>query len=287
LVTARRSARAYEPRVGALLVAAAPLALLASPYAAELPSYYRAMLLDPAFAPYVSEWQRLTPSPATMPFLALCLVLIVLMIRARRTLTSFEWLALPLLTLAGLAAFRNVVWLGLASAISLPRLLDTTWPERANRPLRRGLNLALASGTCVAVAAVAVAVAARPLGWYERQWPVAAARVVAATVDADPDVRVLADDRHADWLLWRIPALAGRLAFDTRLELMTPAQLRAWFEFGTAAGGGDDALRQYRLLTFDRDAAGRHAANQFLRERGARLLYRDATIEIVLRRSVR
>ena len=35
----------------------------------------------------------------------------------------------------------------------------------------------------------------------------------------DPGTRVWATDGTADWLLWRIPDLRGRIAFDVRFEL--------------------------------------------------------------------
>ena len=36
---------------------------------------------------------------------------------------------------------------------------------------------------------------------------------------------MLADDRHADWLLWLRPELAGRIAYDVRFELFSAAEL--------------------------------------------------------------
>ena len=41
----------------------------------------------------------------------------------------------------------------------------------------------------------------------------------------DPNVRVWATDGTADWLLWRIPDLRGRLAYDVRFELYDKATL--------------------------------------------------------------
>jgi len=37
---------------------------------------------------------------------------------------------------------------------------------------------------------------------------------------------VLADDRHADWLLWLRPELAGRVAYDVRFELFSAPELQ-------------------------------------------------------------
>src|SRR5207244_11967687 len=48
---------------------------------------------------------------------------------------------------------------------------------------------------------------------------------VATLLDRHPGVRVYAADRFADWLLWHEPALEGRVAYDSRLELLTGQQL--------------------------------------------------------------
>ena len=37
---------------------------------------------------------------------------------------------------------------------------------------------------------------------------------------------MLADDEHADWLLWQQPSLAGRIAYDVRFELFDGRELR-------------------------------------------------------------
>jgi hypothetical protein len=58
----------------------------------------------------------------------------------------------------------------------------------------------------------------------ERSWPPRAAAAVAAA--AGPHGLVLADDVHADWLLWREPALARRILYDVRFELFGASQLR-------------------------------------------------------------
>jgi hypothetical protein len=36
---------------------------------------------------------------------------------------------------------------------------------------------------------------------------------------------VLADDKHADWLLWQEPSLEGRVAYDVRFELFARREL--------------------------------------------------------------
>jgi hypothetical protein len=90
----------------------------------------------------------------------------------------------------------------------------------------------------------------------------AAAVAKAAGIDGV----VLADDLHADWLLWEQPTLAGRIAFDVRFELFNAHELRqiqllrqgshpVWNRCGATArvvtfsGSSDeaDALREHVL----------------------------------------
>ena len=44
----------------------------------------------------------------------------------------------------------------------------------------------------------------------------------------DPQAKILADVRYADWLIWEAPqSFSGRVAYDTSFELLTPTQLSA------------------------------------------------------------
>ncbi len=66
---------------------------------------------------------------------------------------------------------------------------------------------------------------------------------------------MFADDRYADWLVWRQPQLAGRIAYDVRFELLTREQLEALVAFRGAAG--DDwlaAVEGYDVLLLDEQA---------------------------------
>src|SRR5204863_10086221 len=87
----------------------------------------------------------------------------------------------------------------------------------------------------------------RPAGSFESKWPAAGARAVAAA--AGSDGLVLAEDVHSVWLLWKEPQLAGRLGYDVRFELLTPARLSTLYAFrkhGTHRG----LAAPYRVLTF-------------------------------------
>ena len=76
------------------------------------------------------------------------------------------------------------------------------------------ISLAALGGLALAL----VAFVARPASWFVSEWPEAQVAAVRAAT-RDPNVRVYATDGTADWLLWRIPDLRGRIAYDVRFEL--------------------------------------------------------------------
>ncbi len=53
--------------------------------------------------------------------------------------------------------------------------------------------------------------------WFEEYWPREAVEAVRAEVE--PDDRVFAPDRFSDWMLFKIPELRGRIAYDVRFEI--------------------------------------------------------------------
>ena len=53
--------------------------------------------------------------------------------------------------------------------------------------------------------------------WFEDYWPNAPAEAVRA--ELRPGDRVFVPDRFSDWLLWKIPDLRGRIAYDVRFEV--------------------------------------------------------------------
>jgi hypothetical protein len=64
---------------------------------------------------------------------------------------------------------------------------------------------------------------------------------------------VLATSTYADWLLWVRPELAGRVAFDSRFELMTKAELRRAQRFAARVEGWRQLAHRYSVLVIDRD----------------------------------
>ena len=214
---------AHARRRAALLVLGAPLALLASPYGIDLVGYYRLMLLHPPLADFVQEWRPPTLGVVTAAFFVSAFATTALWSRHQRVLTSFERWALALLLVGALTAVRNAAWFEFAAAVSFPRLLDAAWPASV-APLAVGrINLLVGSVATIAAVVVVATHIAPPNGWLGRDWSPAQAAAVAAA--AGPYGIVLADDQHADWLLWQQPSLEGRVAYDVRFELFTHREL--------------------------------------------------------------
>jgi hypothetical protein len=64
---------------------------------------------------------------------------------------------------------------------------------------------------------------------------------------------VLATSSYADWLLWTRPELAGRVAYDSRFELLTRAELRRAQHFEARVEGWRQEAARYRVIVIDRD----------------------------------
>ena len=120
---------------------------------------------------------------------------------------------------------------------------------------------------------------ARPASWFVSQWPEAR---VAAVREAtrDPRVHVWATDGTADWLLWRIPDLRGRLAYDVRFELYDQPTLDRIVDYGARLGDWRGSLEGYRVVVVD----GRRQLQALAAEPGARVTYREDEIAVVERR---
>jgi hypothetical protein len=211
--------------VNLALAAGAALAVFLSPYGLDLVRYYRLMLVDAPFARFTTEWQPTALSARTFLFFLVLGAMLWLLGRSGGRLVLFERLTLPLLALAALHAERNGVWFGLAVAVSGGRLLDGSGRFRRDAGRSAGRWIALAAGAVAAVAFIVVS--ARPSSWFESRWPADVADVTAAAAARHPGLPVFSENRFADWLMWRHPALEGRVAYDTRFELLSTEQLKA------------------------------------------------------------
>jgi hypothetical protein len=260
------------------------LCVLVSPYALDLPGYYRGVLDNPTLANNVSEWgaSTLRGQPLFFVLLAAGVVMVTL---ARRRLGLFGVLAFAGMGLFGMLAIRNIVWFALVAAAVLPTALDAAWPQRESRR-RSSLNVALAAvGVCLA-ALMAVVVAGRGNSWLEGAYPAQAAASVSSAARAAPGTRIFADEKFADWLLFEHPELAGKVAYDARFELLSRRQLERIVAFRIEQGADWlGVARGYGLLVLDPVADSR-AVRLLKTEPGTSTLYHDDDV-VVLRRRVK
>jgi len=269
---------AWLPRAGALLVL--PWAcIFASPYATGLPGYYRKVLWSPAFSNIVSEWK---PSTLRAEPIFFALLLLALWLAGRsRGLGPFAQLTLLGSSIGGLLAVRNIVWFAIAAAAILPAALDSLWaPSPAARHAK--VNLALALAATIALCFSVAVMADHSRSYFERDYPAAVAKTVGAAAAANPRLDVFASDVDADWLLFEQPALAGRVAFDSRFELLTAPQLTSLAAFFDQQGAHWARVSAgYGLLVLDREegpsarSIGGHA-EILLRRRGTIVMRRPA-----------
>lgn len=254
----------------------APACVLASPYALELPRYYRLMLVDPPFKGLVSEWQPTGLEPYYAGFYVLVAIAVVAVARQRSRFEPFELGLLALTSAAAFVAGRNTVWFALAAL--------TVLPCRIGRPRRfeeRGAGIAAAGIALLVLAMLAVA-AERPARYYTSRGlraSAASAAERAATTTSGP---VFADDEHADWLLWRVPSLRGRLAYDSRLELLTRGDLVGLVAVARMRGDVVRVLRRYPLAVVTPARA-----RLLLRAGWGRVVYEDDTTALVRRQAAR
>lgn len=263
------------------LLLAAPLAVLLTPYGpAATARYYHTLLVDPPFGDLVTEWQWPDPAENTMFFYLLVAIALPLGWVGRKRLIRFD-LALLALTLAGaLTAIRGVVWFAMACMVLLPvaigRSLERRVPEE---PLRR-LNVGIAIACVTALSVLTVSSLARDESWYTRDWP--DEPIDAVRSELRPGDRVFADSRFSDWLLWELPALRGRVAYDVRFELYDRDFFERLRRYQLAEGASWSGLADgFRIVLVDGSARSRAAA--LLREPGARAIHRSDEVIVVAR----
>ena len=223
-------------RVAIALLIGAPLCLLVSPYALELPGYYHLMLVNPPFKGLIVEWRPTRPEPKTVLFFVLAAATAVLGVWQRRRLTLFEGFALVLTFWVGLDAIRGVTWFALTVLIIVPYLLDGAL-RVPDVKVHRGANLVI-SGICLGGLAVGFALtAAQPTRWFESTWPTEALPAIARATQR-PASTVYAISSYSDWLYWHERSLRGRLAYDIRFEIYRRPTIQATADFVSMRGPG-------------------------------------------------
>jgi len=275
----RREPKTWLPRAGALLVVPW-LCTIASPYGLDLLHYYPKIINNPALSRLIGEWHATTIRNQPQYFVLLfgaCW----LAFRRGSTLGLFSRLGLLLTAVAGLSALRHMVWFCLLAVAVLPPALDAAWPPK-EAPRHRRLNVVIAAAALLALVVATASIASHSRAWFEHTYPRRAGEVVARAAAADPRLRIYADGRYADWLLFEHPDLAGRIAYDVRYELLTQHELEKLSDFVSQRGNGwfRDAAG-YRLLVLD--PVREPGAIAYFRMRGARVLYRDEHVVVLER----
>lgn len=234
-------------RRAAALVALAPAAVFVSPYALQLPGYYRLMLFDPPYGHEITEWQRTTPSTLTAPFFVLVAATGVIVVLRRRRVTLLDWLVLAVPLAAALSAVRLIPWFALAMLAVVPPLATRTAAASFRGP------------AAAALAAIGVAGVLGAAGWAAAQpYEVSSqARGLSVVSKQARGGLVFADLELADWLLWKIPGLRGRIAYDGRPELLSRRQFDGVVKFARQEQGWQAAVRGYSVVVTNRAIARR------------------------------
>jgi hypothetical protein len=281
-----RSGRAWiRPLV---LVVGASACLLATPYGFSILSYYRTTLLGGTLRQTVTEWQPIT-SVALMAVLFFLLAGVALWAFGRHPTRTTLWERLAVLGLAAasIQVIRNALFFALLVLLVLPVSLPVAkqLPSTAVASLRRGrLNLGLAGASLFIVLVLGVATMARPASNIELTYQrTRILQVVERQTAAHPALKLFADVRFADWLLWRDPALRGRVANDARFELLSGSQITRLQNAVAAIGPNwKQGFRGFRLIVLDRRYAPQ-AVTALLQEPGRRILYDDGDRIVILR----
>ncbi len=263
--------------IAACLVTLPWLCVLLSPYAASLPGYYAGMLFGHDFSALVTEWGPTTPGLLTAPFYGLAFGAVWLLARNRQAATTFEQLALLVLLVSGLLTLRNMVWFSLAAMVVLPRLLAASFRESERIEASRAVKLGLPLAAAALAGVVAVSVATRPGSWYERGSHPDVADAVAAAAHEHAALPVMASVESADWLLWRVPSLRGRVQYDARLELLSKQQLLKLYRWQNHVDDWRSIPGCRALVLVD---GGEEAA--LVRWPDVRRLYRDHGVSLLL-----
>lgn len=270
-----------------ILLVGAPLSLLATPYGLANVAYYRHTLFNSDLQHSVTEWQPIT-SHWGMAFAFFILVAIMIWSFGRCPTKTTLWdrAALLVLALLSIDVLRNDLLFGMAAIMIVPASLDgaVAGRRRGEVQVRDRLNGLLAWGTIALTVLVALATLTRPASVFEQKTqPTGMLQAVRATASLDPLINVMADVRYADWLLWREPALSGRVSSDARFELLSGAQMTQIQDTYSAIGlGWKQGARGFRLLVLNR-AASSQAVKGFLEEPGRRILYEDKERIVILR----
>lgn len=265
---------------GWVFVLLSPLTLFATPYGIGMLHYYRVTLFNSEFAKLVTEWAPTASYPIlAIPLFVLIAVSLIVLVRSGRRTPLFDKLVLAMLAAGAIDAVRNITWFGLAVVVLLPPAISRAKHDRP-APLRNArINLIFAVAMICLTGLFAVVTLGRPSSWFQSDYPTRTLSEVQQLVAADPSAKIFADVHYADWLVWRDPSLADRIAYDTSFELLTKPQLQAIAKLAAASAPGyERTLAPYEILVL---YPGNKQANRtILRGPGMHTLVRNAHVII-------
>jgi hypothetical protein len=269
-----------------VLVVTPLLCLVATPYGLDIVSYYHATLGNSALKRAVTEWQPITSDLAlAIPYLLLVGLAAWALVRRPRDTTPWEKLALIAFAASAADALRGAVLFALVALMLLPASLNgLTGKAGRHQEAERGrLNGILAVAVLTALVITVAGGVARPANYFDGGS--GAQRVLNAVrgaLRAEPGLRIMADMHFADWLLWKDPALKGKVATDARFELMHAAQLDSFVRMVRVGRDWKQAAKGFRLLVLDSETEP-ITVKGFVAEPERRVLYRDRHNVVILR----
>jgi hypothetical protein len=271
----------------AVLTLGAPLCVLLTPYGLHIVPYYRATLLNSSFKHLVTEWQPITSQPVmALSFFVLAGITVWAFGRRPTATTGWEKLVLLVLIASTIMVIRNGLVFGFAALVIVPAALEAAVPHPARRsvPVRHKLNAVLCWTSIALLTVIAASTLLQPSSRLEyRNERLRLLDVVRTETQKHPSLKVFADVRYADWLLWRDPQLRGKIANDARFELLSGSEMDSVVRVLAAVGPNwKQGATGYRLLVLDR-AAWPESVRGFLMESGHRVLYDDGQRVVILR----
>jgi hypothetical protein len=255
------------------------LCVFASPYGFDLTAYYRATIGNPEFAKALSEWRA--PAPLSVWGFALIFGVALasfLIARRPRALTPFELGALMVTLLAAISSARSIVWFSYAGVLILPQLMNQ--PRRfAAAHMRERLGAAAIVTSVGAVLIVGHSLIDPPKALaHERQR--AALPSIERALRTDSSTRVFASYDLADWLLFRLPEVRGRIAYDGRWEILAPSEMARLVRYLRMKGSAWEVPSVgYRLLVLNPKDQKELVAAYAVRD-GVRTLYRNKDVVV-------
>ena len=266
-----------------LAAAATPFCM---PYARELPHYLQQInhLQSPARQLPILEWNRVG-WPSDWPFFVIFAAITILMVVVHWKKLSrpafFETLVLAITGLASWQASRHLQWFGMALAAYAPLALDATPVIREGRVLARVASAMRLIGPAVFFILV-VRLLMMKDDTLERGYSLDALAPLSSAMAERPTSPVAISDVWADWALWYLPELRGRLEADVRFELLDDAQAREMGVFLFAKPGWQKVYPEAKIVLVARKA--HEALDKGIRaEPGATVVWQDKLGTLVVR----